>query len=149
MFNVPKYRVLLAREGECAWLTLGKVESCAAACATIEPVLRQSFADMPQECLIVLALDNKLRPIGYSEVFRGALASCHANPREIFQFALACNASRIIIAHNHPSGDCTPSPEDIAASRKLADAGDILGVPVLSFLVCAFDDAGKLCYVTV
>src|SRR5260370_500172 len=85
--------------------------------------------DEPTEVFAILCLTTKHRVIAYHEVSRGILDSTLVHPREVFKAALLANASAIVAGHNHPSGDPTPSPDDIALTRRLAAAGDILGVP--------------------
>ena len=62
------------------------------------------------------------------------------HPREVFKGALLANAAAIIVAHNHPSGNTTASSEDIAVLKRLHDAGTMIGVPMLDFLVITQDD---------
>jgi len=68
----------------------------------------------------------------------------------VYRFAIAANAPRIALAHNHPSGDSTPSTADVALTRRVRDAGQILGVALLDHLVCgestytSFADTGRL-----
>ena len=88
-----------------------------------------------EEVFIMVTVDTKNRVTGIFEVARGHLSSCLVHPREVFKRALLMNASRIFVAHNHPSGDVTPSADDAAITRRLRDAGDILGVSLLDHLI--------------
>jgi len=65
----------------------------------------------------------------------GGLDDCPAGPREVFQAALLTNAAAVILAHNHPSGDPEPSPQDLALTQSLLAAGEILGIPVLDHII--------------
>lgn len=69
------------------------------------------------------------------EISHGTVKMSVVSPREVFQKALLANAVGIILLHNHPSGDCTPSKEDINVTKRLMESGDIIGVNVLDHLV--------------
>jgi len=88
-----------------------------------------------EEVFIMVTVDTKNRVTGIFEVSRGSLSASLVHPREVFKRALLMNASRIFVAHNHPSGDVTPSADDAAITRRLRDAGDILGVSLLDHLI--------------
>ena len=89
----------------------------------------------PEEHMAMLCLNTKNRVIGVFEISRGTVNSSVVGIREIFQKALLANAVHILLMHNHPSGDATPSREDIAITEKLMEAGEIVGVKVLDHLV--------------
>ncbi len=82
-----------------------------------------------------LLLDTRNRLIAIRSVSIGSLSSNVAHPREVFHEAVAHSAASIIVAHNHPSGDPTPSKEDEALTRRLVQAGEILGIAVLDHLI--------------
>lgn len=88
-----------------------------------------------REHFVILHLDGKHRPRAIEITAIGTLNSVPVSPREVFKAAILSNSCAIICAHNHPSGDLTPSAEDHMAYRKLKEAGDLLGVPVLDFLI--------------
>ena len=91
-----------------------------------------------KECFAVLYLNTRNQPLGCEKVAVGGLNVAALQPREVFGPALTLGAAAVILAHNHPSGDPTPSPEDLAVTRHLQDAGRLLGVEVLDHLVvCA------------
>ena len=85
--------------------------------------------------MYMLCLNTKLRLNGIFEVSHGNVNSSICSSREIFQKALLGNAVSIILIHNHPSGDCTPSREDIKVTEKLKEAGKIVGVEVLDHII--------------
>ena len=91
------------------------------------------YADREQ--VISLLLDAKGGVIGLNVVSIGDLSSAIIHPREVFKAAILANACSIILAHNHPSGDPSPSPEDIAVTRKIAQAGEILAIDLLDHVV--------------
>lgn len=88
-----------------------------------------------EEVLMMITVDTKHRVTGIFEVSRGSLNSSLAHPREVFKRALLMNAAGIFVAHNHPSGDVTPSRDDTAITERLQKAGDILGVSLLDHLI--------------
>jgi DNA repair protein RadC len=83
----------------------------------------------------ILALDVRHRLKREAVVSVGCLTASLVHPREVFQEALACRAAALILFHNHPSGDPEPSSEDLALTRRLASAGELMGVEVLDHLV--------------
>jgi DNA repair protein RadC len=98
----------------------------------------------------MLCLSTKCRVIGYHELSRGILDSTLVHPREVFKAALLANAATLVLAHNHPSGDPTPSFDDVQLTCRLVQAGQIVGVEVADHIVVgdgrwvSFRDAGLL-----
>jgi DNA repair protein RadC len=80
-------------------------------------------------------LDTRNRAIGHQIAYIGTLARAAVEPRGIFSAALLANAAGIVLFHNHPSGDPSPSAEDLAFTRRMADAGELLGIRVLDHIV--------------
>jgi DNA repair protein RadC len=72
-------------------------------------------------------------------VAMGSLSEVEVHPREIFRGAILAGAQAVILVHNHPSGDVSPSPEDLALTRRLKAAGELLGIPMLDHLIVAQD----------
>jgi len=97
------------------------------------PILRHAR----QECFAVLLLDGRQRALGKRVVSRGTLTASLVHPREVFRPALAACAAALVLVHNHPSGDPTPSEEDCAVTRRLVRAGELLGVRVVDHIVVA------------
>ena len=89
----------------------------------------------PEEYMYMLCLNNKNRITGVFEISHGNVNSSIVCPREVFQKALLANAVNIILMHNHPSGDPSPSTEDITVTKRLIEAGNILGVQVLDHII--------------
>lgn len=94
----------------------------------------------PQERFIVVYLSAKLKPVGYETISIGGINASFAHPREVFRGAILNNAYSIIVAHNHPSGDPTPSGTDIDTSRTLKSAGEVIGISVLDHIIIGEDD---------
>jgi DNA repair protein RadC len=90
---------------------------------------------LEQEHLRVLLLDRRNRVLETTEVYRGSVNSSQIRVGEVFKEAVRKNASGIIVVHNHPSGDPTPSPDDVAVTRAIVQAGKLLDVDVLDHLV--------------
>jgi DNA repair protein RadC len=93
--------------------------------------------DARQECFLVLLLDGRHRLIREQLVSRGTLTASLVHPREVFRPALQASAAALLLVHNHPSGDPTPSPEDREVTRRLSRAGEILGIAVVDHVVVA------------
>lgn len=95
--------------------------------------------DLPVEEFHLLALDTRSRVLRDVLVTRGLLDSSLVHPREVFRAAIAEAAAGIILVHNHPSGDPTPSAEDRAVTRQLVAAGQLLDLPVHDHVIVAGD----------
>ena len=95
----------------------------------------QDLRSSVKECFAVLYLNTRNQPLACERVAVGGLNVAALQPREVFGPALTLGAAAVILAHNHPSGDPTPSPEDLAVTRHLQEAGRLLGVEVLDHLV--------------
>ena len=94
-----------------------------------------------QEQFVVIFLNARYRVIGHTIATRGIANEVHVHPRETFRAAIVANAHSIILAHNHPSGDPTPSESDIRATREMIRAGNLLKINVLDHVIVG--DAGK------
>jgi DNA repair protein RadC len=89
----------------------------------------------PNEVMGIFCLTTRCRVLCYHEVSRGGLDKCPASPREIFRPALLANAAALILLHNHPSGDPSPSKEDVAVTDRLTKAGELLCLQVLDHII--------------
>lgn len=94
----------------------------------------------PEEVVILITLNTKNKVTGLFEVSRGNINSSMFNGREIFKRAILNNASSIILAHNHPSGDCEPSKQDINATKNIKEAGELLGIELLDHIIVGDDN---------
>jgi DNA repair protein RadC len=88
-----------------------------------------------REHLVALFLGGRHQPIGYRTVSIGTATASLMHPREIFQGAILAGAVALILIHNHPSGDPTPTGEDIGTTERIAEAGELLGIPLLDHLI--------------
>jgi DNA repair protein RadC len=98
-------------------------------------LIQYEMSAFEQEHLRVIHLNTRNRVLGMEDVYRGSLNSSQVRVGELFKSAIRKNASAVIIAHNHPSGDPTPSPEDVAITRAFVQAGKLLDIDVLDHLV--------------
>lgn len=104
----------------------------------------------PVEVCGLLCLSTHHDVLAYHELSRGTVDTTLVHPREVFKVALLANARAVIIGHNHPSGDPTPSADDLKVTQRLATAGDLLGIELVDHLIVAGDqyislrEAGQL-----
>ncbi|MBI4342684.1 MAG: DNA repair protein RadC [Candidatus Omnitrophica bacterium] len=109
------------------------VDSVEAAAALLRPHL----LDKPKEHVVALLLDNRHRLIRLAPIAVGSLSASLVHPRELFKEAIAASAAAVLVAHNHPSGDPEPSAHDLELTRRLAAAGELLGIEVVDHLIVA------------
>lgn len=139
------------------------MEACAAYCevkrppirepekaaAILRPFITAATGGDKQEAFVVILLDTKKRMIGGPRVVTlGLLDTSLVHPRETFREAVRDGALSVIVAHNHPSGDPTPSKEDIDVTRRLVEAGKLLGIPVVDHLILGRAEPGVAGFVS-
>ncbi len=93
------------------------------------------YAQEDQEVMGALYLDVRNRLIAEGDIFRGTLSRASVEPRTILKKGLLCSASGFILFHTHPSGDPSPSAEDLTFTRRMAEAGELLGVKLLDHMI--------------
>lgn len=103
--------------------------------ADIAAMLMPDMAYLDREVFKSVLLDTKHCPIHIDTVAVGGLSSCHVAPREVFKEAIRRSAAAVILTHNHPSGDSTPSSEDVGLTRRLVAVGEIIGISVLDHII--------------
>jgi DNA repair protein RadC len=86
-----------------------------------------------------LALNSDKRVLDAQCLFRGTVDACLFHPRDLFRFACLANASTLIVAHSHPSGNPTPSPQDLIVTRQILNAADLMQMPVDDHIILAGD----------
>lgn len=96
---------------------------------------RSRLCHLRQETILAVGLNNKNEPIREEVVAMGSVDECLVGPREVFRPMIAEAAARLVVLHNHPSGDPRPSPQDVTFTRRLEQAGELLGVQLLDHLV--------------
>lgn len=140
--ETPAYHIELVREEKpaafCGKAVFGPED--------IADIFRQVFKNKDRELFTMLALDTKHRVIGANVVSQGALDVNIVHPREVFKTAILLNASGIAVCHNHPSGNITPSREDLETTKRLIKAGALLGIPVLDHLIVGWEMDGNFRY---
>ena len=130
MHYLPVYRLSLVRERS---LPAGDRSITSAIDAA--QILGEYLDGADREHFVILLLDTRNRVIGVNTVSIGTLNASMVHPREVFKPAILANAAAIIACHNHPSGDTTPSKEDMALTSRIKDAGALLGVPLLDHII--------------
>jgi DNA repair protein RadC len=107
-------------------------------------LLRARCDSAPVEEFWVLALDVRHRVIAETMSARGTLSGVDIHPRDVFRPLIAAGAAACIFAHNHPSGDPSPSRSDITLTQRLREVGELVGIPVLDHIVIGFDSYASL-----
>lgn len=98
-------------------------------------LLHELLENKDREHFIVVALNTKNEPVSINVCHIGSLNSSIVHPREIMKVAILSNAASILVAHNHPSGSVTPSPEDIQVTERLKQVGELMGIELLDHLI--------------
>jgi len=104
-----------------------------------DALVRQFLEELDREAMIVVALNAKSEPTCLQVISTGSLSASIVHPREVFKVAILSNAYCILLAHNHPSSDTTPSQEDIRITKRLKSASEIIGIPILDHLIIGYD----------
>lgn len=99
----------------------------------------ESIGVLAEESAFIICMNVKNEVLAYSEVAKGATSECNIDPKTIFKIALLCNASRLILVHNHPSGDPTPSGVDIKVTSRLQEACKLMSLELLDHVVISGD----------
>jgi DNA repair protein RadC len=111
--------------------------------ATAANLVREVMRDLDREEFRVVLLNTKNALIRVADVSRGSLNASIVEPREVFKDAIAASAAGMILVHNHPSGDPTPSSEDIAITKRLVKAGELLNISVHDHIVIGLPAVGS------
>ena len=130
-YSIPGFRIALVREPGVRLAERPQLRVPAEAA----PLLAQYIGETDREVFAVALLTIRHRVIGLHTVSVGCLTSSLVHPREVFKPAILAGAAALLLAHNHPSGDPEPSAEDIALTRRLVSAGQLLGIEVLDHLI--------------
>ena len=109
----------------------GPLQDSARAAALLAKVI----GDLDRECFVALHLNVRNQVISSELVSIGTLTSSLVHPREVLKAAILQNAAGLVVGHNHPSGDCSPSPEDIEINSRLRSACDLIGIRLLDSVI--------------
>ena len=101
-------------------------------------LFKYDFINVYQEKFIALFLDIKNNLITYETIFIGTLSNATIHPREIFKAAIKNSASKIIIMHNHPTGNSNPSTADINLTKKLTEIGELMSIPIIDHIIIGY-----------
>jgi DNA repair protein RadC len=97
--------------------------------------IRAGIQDKAKEHFKLIVLNTRNKIIGISNISTGTLNTSLVHPREVFKDAIIKNAASVVLAHNHPSGDTEPSENDLTITKRLVEAGKILGIEVLDHII--------------
>jgi DNA repair protein RadC len=143
---IPVYHIELVRERTISIAPRPAIHNS----DDVVAILQDELLKADREKLVCVMLNAKNVVIGIDVVSVGTLTSSLASPREIFKSAILLNAGAIILSHNHPSGDATPSREDIQMTERISQSGEILGIKLLDHIIIAeqgnfsFSNVGRL-----
>lgn len=146
MENIRKYNLSMVREK--TYKYDGMTANTASNAADVLRAI--GYADRPYETAGAIFLDTKLNVIGISEISNGTIDGTLFNPRDFIVRALLCNAKSMIVWHNHPSGNCEPSEDDIRSTLKLQSACEIMGLDLCDHIIlgdnnyCSMRERGDL-----
>jgi DNA repair protein RadC len=129
---IPEFKIGLKKKG--SFEEMFPVESPESAADFCRKCFDSDMIDWKEE-FIVIALNRANKAIGFYKISSGGITGTVADPRVIFQFALLCNASTIILSHNHPSGNKKPSEGDREITHKVAEVGRLLDIKVLDHII--------------
>lgn len=99
------------------------------------------FKRMDREMMVVLSMDSRLEPVALEVAAVGGLNCCSVDVANLFKHAILNNSASIICFHNHPSGDCEPSREDMAMTKRLVECGKLLGIPLVDHIIIGQEGA--------
>lgn len=138
MYQIPVYKVMLVKESQ----QTSYVKKITRP-DDIYEIAKSYLSGVDREHFVVLMLDTKNQIIGINTVAIGILNSCPVHPREVFKPAIVAGANGVILVHNHPSGELTPSQDDLLLTKRLQEAGSILGIKVIDHIIL-----GDECYLS-
>ena len=106
-------------------------------------VMADALLDYDREVFAIVNFQSDMRPINFSIISMGCLNSSLVHPREVIKASILSNASGVILFHNHPSGDPTPSKEDVRITRRIQSAGSMIGIELLDHIII-----GNNCFIS-
>jgi len=136
-YRVTRYRLLMVKDGSITTTWDRQVRQSKDVADLMSPLA----ANLDREHFWCLLLNGKNVLVGVNLVSVGSLTAALVHPREVFKPAILGNAAALLLVHSHPSGDPTPSAEDLALTKRLSEAGDLVGIRVLDHIVLGHDGA--------
>ncbi len=136
-YSIPGFRIALVREPGVKLAERPQLRLASEAA----PILAQYIGETDREVFVIAMLTIRHRVLGLHTVSVGCLTSSLVHAREVFKPAILAGSAAIIAAHPHPSGDPEPSAEDVALTRRLASAGQLLGIELLDHIIIG--EAGR------
>ena len=130
-YKVPAYKVMLVRDNTRIETETKFINSP----DDVNKIIQSYLNGVDREHFVIVLLNRKNGIIGINTVSVGDLSSSIVHPREVFKPAIVAGAASIILAHNHPSGDPKPSLVDVRVTKRIKEAGDILGINVLDHVI--------------
>ena len=100
---------------------------------------RQILKNQDREYILAIAMDARTKPVAVEIVAIGTVNQAVIEPRDLFKYAIISNAAGVVMVHNHPSGNPSPSEEDYKITAKINDAGRLLGIPLLDHIIVGDD----------
>lgn len=131
-----EFKVVALRECPIAQSVLGRCEEPKQAVAYWDAHISNAAIFNPEcECLVVLSLDTRLRIKGHQLVTMGTMNTLLVHPREVFRGAIVASAFSVVLMHNHPSGDPSPSESDVHVTRDIFKAGQLLKIELMDHII--------------
>jgi DNA repair protein RadC len=137
--KVKKSMVSYIREIKAQYTALNTERIKLADPKAVVSFIKSQIGDECREHFITLCVNMKNEVLSYSLVSIGTVSEAIVHPREVFTPAILSGASGIIISHNHPSGLLQPSSQDMTTTKRMCDAGKIIGIPVFDHIIVGFD----------
>lgn len=137
--SVSRIRLRQVRDGSVRFVA-DKISSPEAVVACVAPF----YKGLDREALSIFCVDSHCQPIAFHVVALGQLNAARARPADILKAALVCNANGILLVHNHPSGVCEPSEDDVLFTRSVHRACQLLGIDLLDHIVVTDDSYTSL-----
>lgn len=137
--NIPEIKISLSFDKKIKKSELRTITDAQSCVSVLREVFNKDTFDWTEE-VVMLCLNRANKVVGFYKVSSGGLSSCILDPRVIFTIALNCGATSIILSHNHPSGNTTPSVQDKDITKKVKEAGKLLDIGLLDHIILTDDN---------
>ena len=137
--NIPEIKISLSFDKKVKKSELRTITDAQSCVDVLREVFNKDTFDWTEE-VVMLCLNRANKVVGFYKVSSGGLSSCILDPRVIFTIALNCGATSIILSHNHPSGNTTPSVQDKDITKKVKEAGKLLDIGLLDHIILTDDN---------